>query len=195
MKNAFILAIFMGFLGILGTVFIHAYIGAVIFILIIALLVYLLLYYKDEQIMIDKLHKLCKELKEGNFDNRIVYIKTKSKKLAEIADDLNNTIDGLEAYLREINTSISCSQKGEFYRKALPEGLKGIFARNIEFINKALANIEVTAKSTFKNALSRTLMDLSLGNQNKDMSQISASLNQDISAMKHVYDSVDSILM
>lgn len=38
-------------------------------------------------------------------------------------------------------------------------------------------------------------MDLSLGNQNKDMSQISASLNQDISAMKHVYDSVDSILM
>lgn len=193
MKNTFILAIFMGFLGVLGTVFVHAYIGVVIFILIIALLAYLLLYYKDEQIMIDKLHKLCKELKEGNFDNRIVYIKTKSKKLAEIADDLNNTIDGLEAYLREINTSISCSQKGEFYRKALPEGLKGIFARNIDFINKALANIEVTAKSTFKNALSRTLMDLSLGNQNKDMSQISASLNQDISAMKHVYDSVDSI--
>ncbi|EOH1375871.1 methyl-accepting chemotaxis protein [Campylobacter coli] len=193
MKNAFILAIFMGFLGVLGTVFVHAYIGAVIFILIIALLVYLLLYYKDEQIMIDKLHKLCKELKEGNFDNRIIYVKTKSKKLAEIADNLNNTIDGLEAYLREINTSISCSQKGEFYRKALPEGLKGIFAHNIEFINKALANIEVTARSTFKNALSRTLMDLSLGNQNKDMSQISNSLNQDISMMKNVYDTVDAI--
>lgn len=78
---------------------------------------------------------LCRELKEGNFDNRIIYVKTKSKKLAEIADNLNNTIDGLEAYLREINTSISCSQKGEFYRKALPEGLKGIFAHNIEFIN------------------------------------------------------------
>lgn len=143
--------------------------------------------------MIDKLLVLCRELKEGNFDNRIIYVKTKSKKLAEIADNLNNTIDGLEAYLREINTSISCSQKGEFYRKALPEGLKGIFAHNIEFINKALANIEVTARSTFKNALSRTLMDLSLGNQNKDMSQISSSLNQDISIMKNVYDTVDAI--
>ncbi|EPU3814987.1 methyl-accepting chemotaxis protein [Campylobacter jejuni] len=143
--------------------------------------------------MIDKLLVLCRELKEGNFDNRIIYVKTKSKKLAEIADNLNNTIDGLEAYLREINTSISCSQKGEFYRKALPEGLKGIFAHNIEFINKALANIEVTARSTFKNALSRTLMDLSLGNQNKDMSQISSSLNQDISMMKNVYDTVDAI--
>lgn len=66
----------------------------------------------------------------------------------------------------------------------MPEGLKGIFAHNIEFINKALANIEVTARSTFKNALSRTLMDLSFGNQNKDMSKISSSLNQDISMMK-----------
>ncbi|HAN0686374.1 TPA: bipartate energy taxis response protein CetA [Campylobacter jejuni] len=192
-KNGLLLTIFLSIIGILSVIFFHIYVGAIIFILIAALMIYLLRQYKDEQIMIDKFLVLCRELKEGNFDNRIIYVKTKSKKLAEIADNFNNTIDGLEAYLREINTSISCSQKGEFYRKALPEGLKGIFAHNIEFINKALANIEVTARSTFKNALSRTLMDLSLGNQNKDMSQISNSLNQDISRMKNVYDTVDAI--
>lgn len=193
MKNGLFLAIFLSILGILGATFIHVLFGTVIFIFIVALMIYLLNQYKDEQIMIDKLSVLCRELKEGNFDNRIIYVKTKSKKLAQIANNLNNTIDGLEAYLREINTSIACSQKGEFYRKALAEGLKGIFAQNIEFINKALANMEITAKSTFKNALSRTLMDLSLGNQNKDMSQISNSLNQDISMMKNVYDTVDAI--
>ncbi|EAK2623459.1 bipartate energy taxis response protein CetA [Campylobacter coli] len=192
-KNGLLLTIFLSIIGILGAIFFHIYVGAIIFVLIAVLMIYLLRQHKDEQIMIDKFLVLCRELKEGNFDNRIIYVKTKSKKLAEIADNLNNTIDGLEAYLREINTSISCSQKGEFYRKALPEGLKGIFAHNIEFINKALANIEVTARSTFKNALSRTLMDLSLGNQNKDMSQISSSLNQDISMMKNVYDTVDAI--
>lgn len=192
-KNGLLLTIFLSVIGVLGVIFIHIFVGAIIFVLIAVLMIYLFRQYKDEQIMIDKLLVLCRELKEGNFDNRIIYVKTKSKKLAEIADNLNNTIDGLEAYLREINTSISCSQKGEFYRKALPEGLKGIFAHNIEFINKALANIEVTARSTFKNALSRTLMDLSLGNQNKDMSQISSSLNQDISMMKNVYDTVDAI--
>ncbi|EOV9420224.1 methyl-accepting chemotaxis protein [Campylobacter jejuni] len=192
-KNGLLLTIFLSVIGVLGVIFIHIFVGAIIFVLIAVLMIYLLRQHKDEQIMIDKLLVLCRELKEGNFDNRIIYVKTKSKKLAEIADNLNNTIDGLEAYLREINTSISCSQKGEFYRKALPEGLKGIFAHNIEFINKALANIEVTARSTFKNALSRTLMDLSLGNQNKDMSQISSSLNQDISMMKNVYDTVDAI--
>ncbi|ECP6010492.1 bipartate energy taxis response protein CetA [Campylobacter jejuni] len=192
-KNGLLLTIFLSVIGVLGVIFIHNFVGAIIFVLIAVLMIYLLRQHKDEQIMIDKFLVLCRELKEGNFDNRIIYVKTKSKKLAEIADNLNNTIDGLEAYLREINISISCSQKGEFYRKALPEGLKGIFAHNIEFINKALANIEVTARSTFKNALSRTLMDLSLGNQNKDMSQISSSLNQDISMMKNVYDTVDAI--
>ncbi|ELQ2144241.1 bipartate energy taxis response protein CetA [Campylobacter jejuni] len=192
-KNGLLLTIFLSVIGVLGVIFIHIFVGAIIFVLIAVLMIYLLRQHKDEQIMIDNFLVLCRELKEGNFDNRIIYVKTKSKKLAEIADNLNNTIDGLEAYLREINTSISCSQKGEFYRKALPEGLKGIFAHNIEFINKALANIEVTARSTFKNALSRTLMDLSLGNQNKDMSQISSSLNQDISMMKNVYDTVDAI--
>lgn len=192
-KNGLLSTIFLSVISVLGVIFIHIFVGAIIFVLIAVLMIYLLRQHKDEQIMIDKLLVLSRELKEGNFDNRIIYVKTKSKKLAEIADNLNNTIDGLEAYLREINTSISCSQKGEFYRKALPEGLKGIFAHNIEFINKALANIEVTARSTFKNALSRTLMDLSLGNQNKDMSQISSSLNQDISMMKNVYDTVDAI--
>ncbi|EAJ7991046.1 bipartate energy taxis response protein CetA [Campylobacter jejuni] len=192
-KNGLLLTIFLSVIGVLGVIFIHIFVGAIIFVLIAVLMIYLLRQHKDEQIMIENFWFFVRELKEGNFDNRIIYVKTKSKKLAEIADNLNNTIDGLEAYLREINTSISCSQKGEFYRKALPEGLKGIFAHNIEFINKALANIEVTARSTFKNALSRTLMDLSLGNQNKDMSQISSSLNQDISMMKNVYDTVDAI--
>ncbi|EFL6809332.1 bipartate energy taxis response protein CetA [Campylobacter jejuni] len=192
-KNGLLLTIFLSVIGVLGVIFIHIFVGAIIFVLIAVLMIYLLRQHKDEQSMIDKLLILCRELKEGNFDNRIIYVKTKSKKLAEIADNLNNTIDGLEAYLREINTSMFMFSKGEFYRKALPEGLKGIFAHNIEFINKALANIEVTARSTFKNALSRTLMDLSLGNQNKDMSQISNSLNQDISMMKNVYGTVDAI--
>ncbi|MGI7353247.1 hypothetical protein ACNF99_00845 [Campylobacter coli] len=114
MKNGLLLTIFLSIIGILGAIFFHIYVGVIIFILIAVLMIYLFRQHKDEQIMIDKLLVLCRELKEGNFDNRIIYVKTKSKKLAEIADNLNNTIDGLEAYLREINTSISCSQKVNF---------------------------------------------------------------------------------
>ncbi|WP_416346430.1 methyl-accepting chemotaxis protein [Campylobacter upsaliensis] len=179
--------------GILLSFMLNIYVGSVCFVAAVVLLIYAMLLHKDESEMIEKLFMLSNYLKEGDFDKRVIYIKSKSKKLAQIADNLNNMIDGLEAYLREINTSITCSQNNEFYRKALPEGLKGIFAHNIEFINKALSNIEVTAKSAFKNALSKTLMDLSLGSQNKDMSRITTSLNADINAMNNIYDVVYSI--
>ncbi|MBS4406189.1 hypothetical protein CVU22713_00820 [Campylobacter vulpis] len=193
MKGIFVSAITLNIVGLLLSFMLNIYIGAVCFVAAVALLVYAVLLYKDESEMIEKLFVLSNYLKEGDFDKRVIYIKSKSKKLSQIADNLNNMIDGLEAYLREINTSITCSQNNEFYRKALPEGLKGIFAHNIEFINKALSNIEATAKSAFKNALSKTLMDLSLGSQNRDMSRITTSLNADINAMNNIYDVVYSI--
>lgn len=193
MKSIFVSAITLNVAGILLSFMLNVYVGSVCFVAAVVLLIYAMLLHKDESEMIEKLFMLSNYLKEGDFDKRVIYIKSKSKKLAQIADNLNNMIDGLEAYLREINTSITCSQNNEFYRKALPEGLKGIFAHNIEFINKALSNIEVTAKSAFKNALSKTLMDLSLGSQNKDMSRITTSLNADINAMNNIYDVVYSI--
>ncbi|EOV6234697.1 methyl-accepting chemotaxis protein [Campylobacter upsaliensis] len=193
MKSIFVSAIMLNIAGILLSFMLNVYVGSVCFVAAVVLLIYAMLLHKDEGEMIEKLFMLSNYLKEGDFDKRVIYIKSKSKKLAQIADNLNNMIDGLEAYLREINTSITCSQNNEFYRKALPEGLKGIFAHNIEFINKALSNIEVTAKSAFKNALSKTLMDLSLGSQNKDMSRITTSLNADINAMNNIYDVVYSI--
>ncbi|WP_416346640.1 methyl-accepting chemotaxis protein [Campylobacter upsaliensis] len=193
MKSIFVSAIMLNVAGILLSFMLNVYVGSVCFVAAVVLLIYAMLLHKDESEMIEKLFALSNYLKEGDFDKSVIYIKSKSKKLAQIADNLNNMIDGLEAYLREINTSITCSQNNEFYRKALPEGLKGIFAHNIEFINKALSNIEVTAKSAFKNALSKTLMDLSLGSQNKDMSRITTSLNADINAMNNIYDVVYSI--
>lgn len=87
-KNGLLLTIFLSIIGILGAIFFHIYVGVIIFILIAVLMIYLFRQHKDEQIMIDKLLVLCRELKEGNFDNRIIYVKTKSKKLAEIADNL-----------------------------------------------------------------------------------------------------------
>ncbi|MCR2104303.1 methyl-accepting chemotaxis protein [Campylobacter upsaliensis] len=193
MKGIFVSAIVLNVAGILLSFMLNVYVGSGCFVAAVVLLIYAMLLHKDESEMIEKLFALSNYLKEGDFDKRVIYIKSKSKKLAQIADNLNNMIDGLEAYLREINTSITYSQNNEFYRKALPEGLKGIFAHNIEFINKALSNIEITTKSTFKNALSKTLMDLSLGSQNKDMSRITTSLNADINAMNNIYDVVHSI--
>ncbi|HIA7123270.1 TPA: hypothetical protein ACWR2B_001656, partial [Campylobacter lari] len=177
MKNIVLVGIGLGILSCANSIYFIDFISFGFSLALFLLFTFAFVVLKKEDQFSDKILDLSRELKNGNFDSRIVYIKCSNKKLKEIADNLNNTIDGLEAYLREINTSIACSQKGEYFRRAIPEGLKGIFVHNINFINKALDDIEKTEKSVFKNALSRELMDLSLNSQNKNLNDLSSALN------------------
>lgn len=81
-KNGLLSTIFLSVIGVLGVILFHNFVGAIIFVLIAVLMIYLLRQHKDEQIMIDKLLVLCRELKEGNFDNRIIYSKNKKQKIS-----------------------------------------------------------------------------------------------------------------
>ncbi|ELF2319708.1 hypothetical protein RBO56_000085 [Campylobacter lari] len=190
MKNILFLGIVLSIVACINSLLYAEFISLGFFLVLFCLFIYGLFILKKEEQFSDKILHLSRELKNGNFDSRIVYIKCTNKKLKEIADNLNNTIDGLEAYLREINTSIACSQKGEYFRRAIPEGLKGIFVHNINFINKALDDIEKTGKSVFKNALSRELMDLSLNSQNKNLNDLSSALNKIIKLMREVFGDI-----
>ncbi|WP_139451498.1 methyl-accepting chemotaxis protein [Campylobacter armoricus] len=193
MKNILYIGVFLSTIACVVSLVFKEFFSLGFFVVMIALFCYgLFIRHKNEKFN-DKILELSRELKNGNFDSRIVYVKASDKKSKEIADNLNNTIDGLEAYLREINTSIACSQKGEYFRRAIPEGLKGIFVHNINFINKALDDIEKTGKSVFKNALSRELMDLSLNSQNKNLNDLSSSLNKIIKLMREVFGDIKII--
>ncbi|WP_139453445.1 methyl-accepting chemotaxis protein [Campylobacter armoricus] len=193
MKNILYIGAFLSTIACVVSLVFKEFFSLGFFVVMIALFCYgLFIRHKNEKFN-DKILELSRELKNGNFDSRIVYVKASDKKSKEIADNLNNTIDGLEAYLREINTSIACSQKGEYFRRAIPQGLKGIFVHNINFINKALDDIEKTGKSVFKNALSRELMDLSLNSQNKNLNDLSSSLNKIIKLMREVFGDIKII--
>lgn len=193
MKKMFYIGIILNAIAIINAIYFQEFFSALFFVLILLVFIVCMYCDKTNEHFIDKILKLSKELKNGNFDGRIVYIRCNNNKLKKIADNLNNTIDGLEAYLREINTSIACSQKGEYYRRAIPEGLKGIFVHNIKFINKALDDIEKTGKSVFKNALSRKMMDLSLNNQNQNLINVSLALNNNIKLMREVFGDINVI--
>ncbi|HEC1809595.1 TPA: hypothetical protein R1719_001520, partial [Campylobacter lari] len=149
MKKIIYSGVILNVLAILCALYFKEYFSVGFFALLLLVFVFGAYLENSNEQFVDKILNLSKELKNGNFDGRVVYIKCSDKKLKQIADNLNNTIDGLEAYLREINTSIACSQKGEYFRRAIPEGLKGIFVHNIKFINKALDDIEKTGKSVF----------------------------------------------
>ncbi|MCR6591322.1 MCP-domain signal transduction protein [Campylobacter insulaenigrae] len=193
MKNILYIGTTLSVLGCVMVMSLAEFISAGILVLLCVVFIIGIYIHKNDEEFNDKILHLSQELKNGNFDERVIYIKCRNKKLKEIADNLNNTIDGLEAYLREINTSIACSQKGEYFRRAIPEGLKGIFVHNINFINRSLDDIEKTGKTVFKNALSRELMDLSLSSQNKNLNDLSNALNKIIRLMREVFGDIKII--
>ncbi|MCH5313299.1 MAG: chemotaxis protein [Helicobacter sp.] len=135
---------------------------------------------------------ISRHYREGKFEKRLLHIKV-DKDLHELADNINILIDNLEAFMREISTSIHCVQEGRYYRKAFAQGLKGDFIHNIEAINKTLESIEQNAKDNVKNALAKSLMDMSLSNQNADLTAISAGLANDMEYVKRVDENVDSM--
>ncbi|MBR2495158.1 methyl-accepting chemotaxis protein [Helicobacter sp.] len=142
--------------------------------------------------LLQSLAVVSKQYADGKFEGRIVHIRGKSV-MAQICENLNNLIDHLEAFLREVQTAIECSQKGEYYRHALSGGLEGTFAQNIQGINHALTQIEQNDKESVKNALSKNLMNLNLSHQTRDLNEIANGLNQDISYMKKVDSNIQEI--
>ncbi|WP_104743248.1 methyl-accepting chemotaxis protein [Helicobacter cinaedi] len=159
--------------------------ASLIFALLIGILCVRFYMTRHDERLFKTLAHTTKEYALGRFDSRITHIKG-SGAVVEICEHLNDFADHLEAFLREMKSSIESSQEGRYYRKGLAGGLNGTLAQNIEGINRALSAIEENAKDSIRNALSKNLMSLSLKSQNANLDNIANTLNKDIISMKKV---------
>ncbi len=141
---------------------------------------------------LERIIGVTENAKEGDFESRVIHLQGDSS-LVKLGGNLNVLLDNLEAFLREVNTSVSASQNHEFYRRALSEGLKGTFVKNIESINFCLNSIETNAKESIQNSLAHALMNMSLDNQNHDLKNISTDLGLEMSKMHGVNDNIQSL--
>lgn len=166
---------------------------ASLIMLLILILQGIYLYIKNtRQVFLQKIITVTSNAQNGEFESRIIHIKGDSD-LVLLSRNINILLDNLEAFLREINTSINASQHNKFYRTALKEGLSGAFVKNIESINLCLNNIENNAKESIQNALAKSLMNMSLDNQNHDLTHITDDLLQELQKMKVVDNTVNSL--
>ncbi|RDU65791.1 chemotaxis protein [Helicobacter didelphidarum] len=170
----------------------NIFVGIIAFIVLILLIGFWILENKKD-IFLQKIIAVTNNAKEGDFENRVIHLKGDAK-LVLLSDNINILLDNLEAFLREVNTSISASQQNEFYRRALGEGLKGTFVKNIDNINFCLASIEANAKESIQNSLARSLMNMSLDNQNHDLKNISNDLSQNMSDLEDVNTNIHSLV-
>lgn len=116
---------------------------------------------------------------KGEFEDRVVNI-PEAGILKDLSWGVNNMLDQLEAFMREVKTSIEYAYQKQFYRKVLSNGLRGGFAINAEDINVAIKAMEENFEFNRKNAIARELSELSSSNLNSGLHTIQNDLNQNV---------------
>ena len=142
--------------------------------------------------LIQRILKVSEKYRQGEFEDRVLFIQGDAD-LHHLANNINIVIDNIEAFMREIATAIKSTQEGKFYRKAMAQGLKGALCTSITTINSTLDKVEENARENISNALAKALMNMSLQNQNTDLSKVSVDLGEDLERMDTADSQVSSI--
>ncbi len=119
-------------------------------------------YITKVQNSILRFSSVVRDVDNGKFESRITNI-TDGGELNEACWAVNNMLDKIEVFMREIRTSIGKAADGVFYRKVLIDGLPGQFKFNGSLINQALSAMEANAKQTERNKVNTEIGNIGKG--------------------------------
>lgn len=135
------------------------YLGA---ILNFTLIYFIYHYISKAQREISRCAAVAKMAQNGALEGRITNI-TEQGELGETSWSINNLLDQLEVFMREIKSTIDAASKGEFGRTLLAQGFKGQFQFNAKLAEKALVAMQDSYKQTQRNAVNADLGKIGKG--------------------------------
>ncbi|MFA4923580.1 MAG: methyl-accepting chemotaxis protein, partial [Ignavibacteriaceae bacterium] len=94
--------------------------------------------------LLPKIFSLAKEVGLGKFEQRITRI-DESTELGQIAWALNDVLDQMEAFCREVKTMVECISQEKYFRKLQFAGMHGQLLQSMQAVEKA---IDVTEKNS-----------------------------------------------
>ncbi|MEA3554722.1 MAG: methyl-accepting chemotaxis protein [Campylobacterota bacterium] len=133
-------------------IMLHTFIS-VIMLILTALAIVSINKYSNE---IKKISKVSQKASAGTLTSRVIDI-DRSEEIGQLAWDVNNLLDQLETFMRDLESSLKLISSGKSHRKMLPKGLHGDFAKTSSAVNKILADI-ATAQS--KDAFIQDLLEV-----------------------------------
>lgn len=117
--------------------------------------------------------QVLEEMLEGQFTSRLTQVPWVGE-TGHIAWDLNETLDQLETFFREVKTNFELVSQGRYYRRTLPEGLRGELQKTLARINSSLDAMAGNAIYIKRNEMAAQLQAL---NTSQTMSNLLLSQN------------------
>jgi len=170
-----VLSIIIISIGILNSNFIDVTVGIVI---IIISSLFFFIKEENNNELIEKIKEVIISASKGNFQKRITHIKNDSNN-NEFAWAVNDLLDQLEAFVRDIKESVNAAKNGIDYRDIAPQGYKGQFRTTVEIINEAVKAISIAIKEQARSELFITLNKLG-GGTKKQLNDIKNSLDNNL---------------
>jgi methyl-accepting chemotaxis protein len=141
-----------------------------------------------------ELDRITQRIRDGQFDERITGIDD-SNLVGQLCWRVNDMLDQLEAYFREVETSFKYHSDGRYYRKALPMGLHGFFHSNLDKINVSLDSIANQARLQMRKYLISSVHHLNTNNlltnltsNQQDLIKITSEMRQVLERAAHTQE-------
>lgn len=101
----------------------------------------------------ESIKKVTSEASEGKLESRVTGI-DKNDPLGDIAWNINDLLDQIEAFMRDTETSIYEASHGNTVRNIDPAGLKGKFNSSAAFVSQGVNGVIAGQKAAVKSQLS-----------------------------------------
>ena len=110
-----------------------------------------------------RMHLLLKATAKGELFHRITHTRGMGE-LGKVAWDLNEFLDRIETYFKEVGTCFKRVGQGEYGRRAQYKGMPGQLRHSLLMINEALAAMEANRRLLSENEMASGLHSLNTGN-------------------------------
>ena len=111
----------------------------------------------------DEINRVLLSTARGDLEQRITHIHSEDKAQEELAWAVNDVLDQLEAFMRDVSTSIEMASDGNTYRRTFPSGLHGMFKKTCMQLNGSIEAISLGHKTKIRGEVANRMNKLGGG--------------------------------
>ena len=109
------------------------------------------------------IHEVMNEASNGFLENRVTHIPQDGSDESQLAWELNNLLDQVEAFMRDTASTVEGAAEGKTYRHAYPDGLHGLFYTTAQSLNKGTKAIASSYSTKLKGEMAEKFSTLGGG--------------------------------